>query len=83
MSTLYPLEAPNGWFLENMRHEHTRVVYPTDNHEPVQAPQGPWVVAFQKYPKGGNYTTARGHTMEEAWKNACEAVARRERGEED
>lgn len=80
---MYPLEAPNGWFLLEMRHEHTPIRFATDHHEPVQKEGGAWYVQFQKYPKGGRATSARGNSMEEAWKNACEAVARVESGDED
>lgn len=76
---MYPLEAPNGWFLLEMRHEHTPIWFVGDHHEPVQNEGGAWFVLFQKYPKGGHATSGRGHSMEEAWKNASDAVARRGR----
>jgi hypothetical protein len=70
----YPLEAPNGWFLYKAQHQHTEVRYTTDFHEPLPHAEGPWIVQFQKYPKGGMLTEGRGRSLEEAWKNASEAV---------
>ncbi|HEX9430807.1 MAG TPA: hypothetical protein VF944_10560 [Candidatus Bathyarchaeia archaeon] len=74
----YPLEAPNGWFLLRAEHQHTDVRYAADFHSPVAHQEGPWEVTFQKYPKGGSATSARGFTLEEAWRNACKAVATRD-----
>lgn len=70
---MMPLEAPNGWFLLKAEHQHTRIVYDTDTHEPVPIVGGPWYVEFQKYPKGGRMTSGRGYSLEEAWRNAAEA----------
>lgn len=67
---MYPLEAPIGWFLLKMEHQHTGIMYRGDIHEPLPHATGPWFVEFQKYPSGGRATSARGHTMEEAWSNA-------------
>lgn len=79
---MYPLEAPNGWFLLEARHEHTPIRFTTDTHEPVDTEGGPWFVNFQKYPKGGRATSGRGHTLEEAWKNASEKCVKVDLGEE-
>lgn len=68
---MYPLEAPNGWFLHHAAHEHTPIIFNTDFHEPVRKDGGPWVVEFQKYPKGGRLTAGRGNSLEEAWHNAA------------
>jgi len=77
-SMVYPLEAPNGWFLLKAEHQHTAIRYATDFHEPLTHADGPWYVQFQKYPKGGRATEGRGHSLEEAWKNACDHVLQRE-----
>lgn len=70
----YPLEAPNGWFLYHAKHEHTAVQTTADHHEPLPHAEGPWVVAFQQYPKGGKLTSGRGFSLEEAWEKASKAV---------
>ncbi len=75
---MYPLEAPNGWFLWHAKHEHTSITMSTDFHEPLPHATGPWIVGFQKYPKGGMLQEARGHSLEEAWENASQVVAKYE-----
>ena len=75
---MYPLEAPNGWFLYHAKHEHTSIVTTADFHEPLPHAEGPWIVGFQKYPKGGLLTEARGHSLEEAWEKASQRVAQYE-----
>lgn len=69
---MYPLEAPNGWFLYRAEHQHTAIMYREDHHEPLPHKDGPWLVQFQKYPKGGLLTEGRGHSLEEAWSKAIE-----------
>lgn len=71
---MYPLEAPNGWFLLKMEHQHTGIKYKGDQHLPVDHPEGPWYVEFQVYPYGGRMVSGRGHTMELAWKAASDAA---------
>lgn len=79
-SMMYPLEPPNGWFLLEMEHQHTKITYRGDVHVPVSDPGGPWYVVFQQYPHGGNARPGRGYTMEEAWANAAKAT---EKGSND
>lgn len=71
---LAELTAPNGWFLHRAAHEHTSIVYGGDKHEPLPHADGPWIVEFQRYPSGGLLTKGRGHTLTDAWQNACAAV---------
>lgn len=73
----YPLEAPQGWFLYSAAHEHTKITFATDFHVPLPHPEGPWLVQFQKYPKGGNLQEGRGHTLIEAWEKATEKAHER------
>lgn len=80
---MYPLEAPNGWFLYHAKHEHTSITFATDFHEPLPHAEGPWLVGFQKYPKGGRLTEARGHSLEEAWKKASEKCVKDDLESED
>lgn len=75
---MYPLEAPNGYFLFIAEHQHTELANLTDTYEPVQMAEGPWRVQFQKYPKGGGLTEGRGHSLEQAWEAASLAVLNRE-----
>lgn len=77
--TLWPLEAPNGWFLHKMEHQHTDVRYVGDIHEPLPHADGAWMVQFQKYPNGGYLIEARGHSMSEAWINASKKVMEHEK----
>jgi len=74
---MYPLTAPNGWFLYKAEHQHKGIRFASDFHEPVQTPGGPWEVTFQRYPKGGLATSGRGHSLEEAWSNASKAAVAR------
>lgn len=71
---MYPLEAPNGWFLWHAKHEHTGIIYKGDVHTPKPYKEGPWLIGFQKYPSGGMLIEARGHTLEQAWANAIKSV---------
>lgn len=71
---IYPLEAPNGWFLFKAEHQHTSIIFKGDIHEPLPHAAGPWLVQFQIYPNGGRLTEGRGHSLEEAWQNASNAA---------
>jgi hypothetical protein len=72
-----PLKEPEGWFLMKAEHQHKGIRFASDVHEPVQMPEGPWEVTFQRYPKGGLATSGRGHSLEEAWSNASKAAVAR------
>lgn len=67
-SMMYPLEAPNGWFLRVMHHEHERGgAY---HYVPVQNGSGAWHVEFRRTTISHNKTNVafgRGHSMERAW----------------
>lgn len=67
---IYPLEAPNGWFLYKAEHQHTSITFRGDIHELLPHKDGPWLVAFQIYPNGGRLTKGRGFSLEEAWEKA-------------
>jgi hypothetical protein len=66
---------PLGWFVDQIKHEHTRILYAGDIHSPIATPDGAWYVALQHY-KGGRLTWAYGHTMAEAWNHAVSVVNR-------
>lgn len=67
------LTEPDGWFLMRAAHEHTKITYATDLHEPLSPYGNSWVVEFQMF-TGGNLTCGYGCTLAEAWENALEAV---------
>lgn len=64
---------PPGWFVDQIRHEHTKIVHLGDIHSPAANPDGAWYVALQHF-KGGRLTWAYGHTMAEAWNHAVHVV---------
>lgn len=66
-------EIPEGWFLYKAEHEHTRVIYRGDKHEPLPRADGCWRVEIQ-HRNGGRLQTANGHTLLEAWKKAVAKV---------
>lgn len=68
---------PDGWFLEEAKHDHTRIIYAGDKHAPVPNPDGSWKVALQ-HSVGGRLTSARGKTFVDAWNTAVVAVMKRE-----
>lgn len=68
-SMMYPLEAPNGWFLQEMKHHHER----TSEKLYIPSSNRPWAVEFRRSATSDdkpNVAFGRGMTMEEAWASA-------------
>lgn len=64
---------PEDWFVDAIKHEHTKIRYLGDEHTPLPNNDGAWIVYLQ-HRKGGRLTWAYGHTMAEAWNNAVAVV---------
>jgi hypothetical protein len=74
---MYPLEAPNGWFLKVAQHEHEK--NGESHYLPVQNASGSWHVEFRRNVTSNdkaNVAFGRGQTMEHAWARAKEVAER-------